>query len=203
MDNSFQTSFIPKKPVVDVIKRNHKIDLFTIISILILIFTIIVSAGVYLYKIYLVKQKEALYLSLDKSRNSFEEQTIRDLEAFDKRVSASKDLLSKHKVLTPLFGAIAEITIPNVQYTEFNHNNLDGQFFVEISGVATDYKTIAQQSEIFNSPKGRYFSNVVFFDLVKNNIDNTVDFKLNFVVDPSLLSYEINLLAPSENLNTN
>lgn len=203
MDNSFQTSFIPKKPVDDVIKRDHKLDLFTVISILILILVVLASAGLYVYKIYLTKQKEAIIVSLEKSQGSFEQETIMKLESFDKKTSAVKEILSKHKVLTPLFSILSEITIPNVQYTKFSHEGNMDKMVVKIEGLAKDYASIAQQSEIYNSSKGRFFSDVVFSDLTKSETGNTINFKLEFSIDPSLLSYEKQLSGNTENITQN
>ena len=202
MDNSFQTSFIPKKPVDDVIKRDHKLDLFTLISVLILVLVVLASAGLYVYKVYLTKQKEALLVSLKESQSSFEQETIAKLESFDKRTSAVKDILSKHKVLTPLFDTLGEITISNIQYTKFIHEEEEGSLNVEIEGIAKDYTSIAQQSEIFNGTKGRFFKDVVFSDLTKSETGNTIQFKLKFSVDPNLLSYEKSL-SDNDNLIKN
>ncbi len=203
MDNSFQTSFIPKKPVGDVIKRDHKTDLFTMVSILVLVLVILASGALYVYQTYLIKQKEALIISIEKSRSSFDEAVIRDLESFDKKASAVQEILSKHKVLTPLFFSLEQITIPNVQYTSFNHEEGETDFIVKIEGIAKDYKSISQQSDVFNSPKGSLFKNVVFSDLIKSDKGETVKFQLEFSVDPSLLSYEKNLLTDNEDVIQN
>lgn len=194
MENSFQTSFIPKKPVDDVIKRKHHTDLFTVISILLLVITILASGSLYVYKVYLEKNKESLSSSLEKSRVSFEEETIKQLESFDKRASSAKEILANHKVVTPLFTLLEDITIPNVQYTKFTKESTKEGTTIKIEGVSKDYGSIAVQSDIFNSTKGRFFDNIVFSDLLKGT-DGLVNFKLSFTVNPDLLSYEKSLLV--------
>jgi hypothetical protein len=66
--------------------------------------------------------------------------------------------------------------------------------FVRMSGVARDYKSVALQASVFNSAKGRYFKNVVFSNLTKDNKNGYILFDLDFMVDPALLSYEKNSL---------
>jgi hypothetical protein len=148
--------------------------------------------GLYLYKNYLVKQKEVLSSSLATARDSFEKDTIDELELYDKRVSASKQILGSHIVLSPMFALIGTLTIPSIQYTKFDQQTTGGVFLVKMSGLALDYKSIALQADVFNSAKGRSFKNVVFSNLTKNK-NNNVAFDIEFTVDPALLSYEKNM----------
>ena len=188
MENSFQTSFIPKKPVATDISRKQPKSLFSVLSVLLLIIIAVASAGLFVYKSYLAKQKEVLSSSLEKVRDSFERDTISELELFDKRASAAKQVLSSHIVLSPMFELLGTLTIPSIQYTKFEHQTNEKGFFVKISGLARDY-----QADVFNSTKGRSFKNVVFSNLTRDK-SNNVGFDLEFIVDPSLLSYEKNSL---------
>ena len=193
MENSFQTSFIPKKPVATDISRKQPKSLFSVLSVLLLIIIAVASAGLFVYKSYLAKQKEVLSSSLEKVRDSFERDTISELELFDKRASAAKQVLSSHIVLSPMFELLGTLTIPSIQYTKFEHQTNEKGFFVKISGLARDYRSIALQADVFNSTKGRSFKNVVFSNLTRDK-SNNVGFDLEFIVDPSLLSYEKNSL---------
>jgi hypothetical protein len=196
MDNSFQTSFIPKKPItssnVKSSNSNPSNSLFTILAFFLLILVGGASVGLFLYKNYLIKQKEVLSASLEKVRNSFEKDTIDELELYDKRVSASKEILNGHIVLSPMFSLLGNLTLPAIQYTKFSEQNNAKGFTVNMSGVATDYKSIALQADVFNTAKGRFFKNVVFSNLAKDKNSN-VTFDVEFNVDPALLSYEKNL----------
>ncbi len=194
MENSFQTSFIPKKPVTTTTAvRPRSTSLFTVIAVILMVLMGIASGGLFLYKNYLIKEKEVLSSSLLKVRDSFEKDTIDELELYDKRVGASKQILDGHIVLSPLFALLGELTIPEVQYTKFEHATTDKGFSVKVSGVSADYRSIALQADSFNSAKGRSFKNIVFSNLTKNK-DNSVGFDLEFIVDPALLSYQKNVL---------
>lgn len=200
MENSFQTSFIPKKPITSSntsVSGKEPINFFSLIITLILIISILASGGLYFYKLYLNKQKDSLSSSLSLSRDSFEKDTIEELELFNRRTEAANKILSSHIVLSPLFSLLGEITIPQVQYTRFEEQIDDkGVIVVNISGIASDYRSIALQADIFNSAKGRYFKNILFSNLTKDK-NNNVSFNLKFNVDPELLSYEKSNLAES------
>ncbi len=191
MDNSFQTSFIPKKPITSVGGRTNSgapTSLFTVMAIIVLIVVGGASAGLYLYKNYLTKEVESLSASLKIVRDSFEEGTIEELSLYDKRIDSSRLLLSNHIVLSPMFEKLGTLTLPTIQYTNFEHS-LNGDIFsVKMAGIASDYKSIALQANVFNADKGRYFKNVVFSNLVKDK-NNKVKFNIEFDIDKSLMSY--------------
>ncbi len=201
MENSFQTSFIPKKPITSsgVSKSKPATNLFMVFSVLILIVTGVASGGLYVYKNYLIKEKQILSASLEKVRDSFEKDTIDELELYDKRVSSAKQVLNGHIVLSPLFKLLGDLTIAGVQYTKFDHQTNDKGFFVKMSGIARDYRSIALQADVFNTAKGRSFKNVVFSNLTRNK-NGYVTFDIDFIVDPELLSYQKNLLLEQTQL---
>lgn len=196
MDNSFQTSFIPKRPVgagTDSKANRPQTSIFTVLSFAVLIIVGGISIGLFLYKNYLTNQKEVLSASLEKVRNSFDKDTIDELELYDKRVSAAKKVLNGHVVLSPMFALLGSLTLPSIQYTRFDHQTNANGFLVKMSGTAVDYKSIALQADVFNGAKGRFFKNVIFSNLIKDK-NNNINFDIEFNVDPSLLSYQKNMI---------
>jgi len=193
MENSFQTSFIPKKPINSPeTKIRQPKSFFFVISVILLILTILSSVGFLLYKNYLTDQRDALSSGLLKSRDSFDQSTINELERFDNRAGAAKALLSNHDVFSPVFSLLNKLTVPTIQYKKFDLSlNNDNKFEVQLSGIAQDYKSIALQSDALNNAQNPYFKNVIFSDLNKDK-DNNVVFNLDFILDPSLISYEKN-----------
>lgn len=194
MENQFQTSFIPKKPITSSVSTSKEPkSLFSIIATFLLVVSIIAPVGLFLYKSYLTKQRESLSASLLVARDSFEKGTIDELGLFDKRIEISKQVLSKHIIMSPMFALLGEITIPAVQYTNFSQQTGADGFAVTIEGVARDYKSIALQSDAFSTAKGSSFKNVLFYNLTKDK-SNNISFNLKFTVDPSLLSYKNNIV---------
>jgi hypothetical protein len=200
MENSFQTSFIPKKPMVSSSSDREPRSLFLWITTLLLIISVAASVILFVYKIYLTKQKESSSASLLIARDSFEKDTIDELELFDKRTEGAKQILSNHVVFSPMFALLGDITIPSIQYTNFNEQTTDKGHLINMEGLARDYRSIALQADMFNSVKGRSFSNVLFSNLVKDK-NNNISFNLKFNVEPDLLSYEKNVLNEQGGLN--
>lgn len=203
-NNSFQTSFIPKRPInttsgssISSRDTGKNSNPFVIFSIIILILTILATGGLYLYKSALIKQRDNLSVNLEKVKNSFDQKTIGDLELFNKRISASREILNNHVVLSPMFKLLGDLTIPSIQYTKFSNSSTDKGFTVVMSGVAPDYQSIASQANVFNGDNGRLFKNVVFSNLNKD-LNNRVTFDVTFNVDPSLLSYQNNINKKSQ-----
>ena len=201
MENSFQTSFIPKKTTQTslAVVKEPKGFLF-ILSVIIFIITLVVAGGAFAYKKYLSNQESTLSTSLSKTRGGFEKSTIDELELFNKRTEVASLLLKNHATPSVIFGMLGEVTIPSVQYTSFNFQSNNGGYSVSLKGLAKDYRSIALQSDAFNTSKGKSFKNVLFSDLVKDK-NNNVSFNLKFDIDPGLLSFEKNLTKKEESKN--
>lgn len=191
MDNSFQTSFIPKKLITPETPIKQPKSLFSLIAIFLLVTTVLASGFLYFYKSYLTKQEQKLSASLSTDRDSFEKDTIDELELFNKRTDAAKEVLGNHVALSPIFALLGELTIPSIQYTKFEYQTNENGLVVDMEGVALDYRSIALQADMFNSIKGRSFENVLFSDLTKDK-NNNITFKLQFNVNPDLISYKKN-----------
>ncbi|HPI66692.1 MAG TPA: hypothetical protein PLG45_00895, partial [Candidatus Paceibacterota bacterium] len=83
MENSFQTSFIPKKPITpNKVKSNKPKNLFLLIATLLVVISGLAAGGLYFYKVSLLKIQESRSNSLSIIRNNFEEQTIIELRSF-------------------------------------------------------------------------------------------------------------------------
>lgn len=192
MENSFQTSFIPKKPIgADSSRFKDPTSIFLIIPIIILVISVVLSILLFAYKSILVKQESNLSASLLSIKGSFEQDTIKELNVFDNRTKIARDLLDNHFVFSPMFKLLGEITIPSVQYKKFDQQTTNKVSTINIEGIARDYRSIALQVDAFNTSKGSPFKEVVFSDILKDK-SNNITFKLSFNVDPSLLSYKNN-----------
>lgn len=211
MENSFQTSFIPKKPIIENgsgFQTKKTTSLSMVISVFIFVATLLSAGGLFLYKSYLIKNKENLSTSLAKVRDTFDKDTIAELEMYDKRTSVAKQVLDNHLVLSPLFETINKLTLTSIQYTKFDHSTANNVFSVRLSGIARDYKSIALQADVFNTSKGAMLKDLIFSNLTKNK-NNFVTFDVEFTVNPDLLSYSNNIKnketsedAPVENTNS-
>lgn len=190
MEQNFQTSFIPKKPIVedrDVSRR--PVGLLTIISFFLFFAMVISLGGLYFYKTSLVKSISAMEKDLTIAKNRFEPEKITQLQTLDKRLSASSDILSQHISISPVFEVLGEITMKSVRYTKFSYELGEGSndnVLIKLSGVATGYRSVALQSDLFS--KNKNIIDPVFSNLSLDEKGNVV-FELAFSVDPSFVDY--------------
>ena len=201
MEPNFQTSFIPKKPIVEERAVSARpIGIFTIVSIFILFTVILATGGLYLYKANLVKNIAKMENDLNLAKNRFEPSKITELQLLDKRLRASSEILSRHIAITPVFQALQDITMKTVRYTKFSYDFGDVKdaknvrVIIKLSGQAVGYRSVALQSDLF--AKNKNLIDPVFSNLALDDKGNVL-FDLEFLVDPALVDYRQMLLTQS------
>ncbi|PIZ86778.1 hypothetical protein COX93_03280 [Candidatus Nomurabacteria bacterium CG_4_10_14_0_2_um_filter_30_12] len=199
MEQNFQTSFIPKKPMIEERSiRTQSVSLLTIISIFIF-FTVLIGTGaLYFYDGILKKNITSMENDLNLARNRFEPSKITQLQVLDKRLNASNDILSKHIAISPIFKVLQSITMKTVGYTKFSYdfgNNIDSKINVKMNGSAKGYKSIALQSDLL--AKNKYFIDPIFSGLSLDDKGNVL-FDLEFSVDPNFIDYEKTLESTNQ-----
>jgi len=190
MDKEFQTSFIPKKTVIEGPKKVKSgggiVNLF---SFIIFIASLLSVGGAYLYRESVKTNIEEYKKSLAIAKNQFEPSLITELQILDKRLNAATAILDQHVAVSPIFELLQDSTLPTVRYSDFTYD-IDSKtnlVNVEMKGEAKGYNFIALQADLFNENK--FIKNPIFSDLVLDQNGN-VDFNLTFSVDKSLVSYE-------------
>jgi len=190
MDKEFQTSFIPKKTMVENPKRiKSGGGFFNLIAFVLFLASLLSIGGVYFYRNSIQNDIEEYRDSLIRARGSFEPGLIRELQILDKRLNAANTILDKHVAVTPIFVLLQEITLPTVRYSDFTYS-LDERsnlVNVEIKGESRGYHFIALQADLFS--KNKFIKNPIFSKFSLDQVGN-VDFNLTFSVDRSLVSYD-------------
>ncbi len=202
MDADFQTSFIPKKPVAPAPQEKGKpISFLSLISLLIF-FTMLIATGVmYFYKGTLSAGITKMQNDLKLAENRFEPATLAKIELLDRRLKAANIVLGRHMAVSPIFKELEKVTIKSVRFTSFDYKasgTKNQTIEVKLAGVASDYTSVALQSEFLNQNK--YFLNPVFSNLALNEKGN-VTFDLEFSVDQNFVNYEKLLAASASGAN--
>jgi len=196
MDQSFQTSFIPKKPIVkERDTPSRPLGILFIISLFILFAVLLATGGFYFYKGIIAKQITQKQIDLNLAKNRFEPSKITELQILDKRLRASSEILSKHITITPIFSALEQLTMKTVRYTKFSYDFVADKnvtINIKMSGVAIGYRSVALQSDLF--AKNRNLIDPIFSNLTLDNSGNVL-FDLEFSVDPSFVNYKQTLLT--------
>lgn len=200
MEQNFQTSFIPKKPIIaERAVASKPVSFLAIISIFIFISTVLVAGGLYFYKTVLAGQVTSMNSDLEKEKNRFDPSKIAQLQVLDKRLQASSEVLSNHIAISPIFKTLQSITMKTIRYTKFSYKlgtekNLT--INVDMSGQATSYRDIALQADLFTQNKN--LIEPVFSNLSLNDKGGVI-FNLKFSVDPSFVDYKQALMSESDN----
>ena len=195
MDNNFQTSFIPKKPLAEErVAAPRGTSLFSFIATLVFFGALASAAGMYFYESSLQKSIVSDNASLTAAQNAFEPSLITTLQTLDRRMTDANMLLNHHVAVSPIFEALEVNTLKSVQFTKFSYLTPDdpsAPIQVKMSGIAIDYSTIALQSDQLATNKDIH--NPIFSNLVLNPLNGTVAFDLTFTVSPDLVKFTNNL----------
>jgi len=199
MEQNFQTSFIPKKPMIE--ERtiaSRPISFLTVVSVVIFFTVIIATGALYFYDKVLAKNITKMENDLNLAKNRFEPSKIIQLQVLDKRLRASSEILSKHIAISPIFEALQSITLKTVSYTKFSYDfddSKNAKIKVKMNGIAIGYRSVAFQSDLF--AKNKYLIDPVFSNLLLDDKGNVL-FDLEFSVDPTFVDYKKMLETTNE-----
>ncbi len=193
MDQNFQTSFIPKKPLAeDRMERPKSVSVFLFFATVIFIASIVGAGAMYFYKASLTGQVEQMKADLKKAESAFEGDFIRQLQLTDKRIVAANAVLSNHIAVSPIFQELQNRTLKSIQFTKFSYaitgSGPTAKITVTMSGKSQNYTAIALESAMLVD-NNKYFKDPVFSNLAPND-QGMVLFDLTFNVDPQLVLYK-------------
>lgn len=198
MEQTFQTSFIPKKPIVesDAPKRpSQPIGLFTVLAIFLFMSSIIAGTGMYFYKKTLEQKIVASEDNLAKAEDRVQKTKKDELKLFDRRINVASQVLNNHIAVYPIFEALGKVTMKSVRYTNFSYalgEKKGDRIKIKLSGTTQPGRTqpfseLGLQAELFTKEKN--FIDPVFSNMVKT-AKGEVTFDIDFYVDPSFVDYK-------------
>lgn len=193
MESEFKTSFIPKKPIVEEkFERPRSVGLLSFLGTVIFIASLISAGAVYFYKVSLGSQVKSKGNMLKVAEERFDSNLVEEMQKLDRRINSSREILSSHVIISPIFNTLQEYTLKSISFTKFSYSfdPIENRVNVEMSGKATGYDAIALQSDAFI--KNRYIKDPIFSNL---NLDDKgkVAFDLIFYVDPTFINFEDSL----------
>ena len=200
MDPKFQTSFIPKNPVVTQSKIPSitipTVNIFSAISTAIFFLTLILIGGLFGYKILLNKQIAQADKDIVQAKQAYQLEAVQSIIDANSRIISTKELLNKHIAVSELFNLLQTLTLKKISFGNFIYTNKEGSYSITMDAEAQTYNALAQQNDIFlkNSfIKDPQFSN---FELAENG---NIKVKFTTSIDPSLISYKRAIEALSSN----
>lgn len=192
MDPKFQSSFIPKGPLVPssaVFKTQpaRHGTLLGFLSTWIFVLSIVAALAVFGYEFYLNSSITKMGGDLEAARANLEPDTIKEMARLDARIVGTEKLLTNHAVLSPLFDFLERNTLKTVRFTQFTFKETSDGLQVSMHGQARGYAALALQADVFNKSKDLKSTNFSNLDLDERG---NVVFVVDAVVNPTLVSYK-------------
>jgi hypothetical protein len=189
MDPRFQTSFIPKKPIIAQARSiaPSSINLITLIATILFIVVLALAGAAFFYKGLLAKQIAEDKATLGRARDAFDPKLIAQIVRLDTRIETANRLMASHISVDPLFEFISSITLQSVRFRDFGFSYAGpDKILVSMTGQAKNYASVALQSDELYKQKS--FQNVKIGDMALDQAGN-ISFTVSATVDSKLLSY--------------
>jgi hypothetical protein len=191
MEPKFQTSFIPKKPVIDASRVTpptvKNVNIFSVLANILFLVTVLVSGGLFGYRLYLTSKIVEADKKLDEARSAFEPTIIKSLLDASTRFSTVNGLLENHFAVSGLMSLLEELTLRNVSFSELSYSHNAGIISVSMTGTSRSYNALAKQSEILN--QNSLLANQVFSDFSLTDTGN-ISFKYSANINKELVTYK-------------
>lgn len=191
MEPKFQTSFIPKKPIVDDVGVSvgvvRETNIFSIIASIFFVLSLLAMGGLYAGKMVLTKQIAVADEDIKKQKDAFQVDEIKNLIDSNDRILSAKSLVEGHISLSPLLSLLQQLTVKRIRIIGLNYANKAGVPVLTLTGEALNYNALTDQSRIFS--ESSYMSNNKFSNFV---LEDNGYIKVDFVtaIDTNLVSYK-------------
>jgi hypothetical protein len=196
MAKQFSKNFIPKKAVAPLptkVKKTKKpMGILMIIAIFVAVLTAVVFVAVALYRAGVHSGISEKYATITAVREMLDEELLGDMRSFGSRLSSAMTLMDGHISATPFFHVLGESTLPGVQYDSLmfiQEESEEEVFIAELSGQASSFFTIAQQSKIFSTIP--YLDTHLFSDFVavEEEQGGGATFSLRIILPKDIIYY--------------
>jgi len=184
---AIKTDFIPKTSINHGKSRSFN-NLFFILAIVFFFLSIFIWGGLTGYEYLIKEEKRSLEITLSKKvEENVDKEFIKDLEIFDNKLKAIKDLLDDHTSIAVLLDLIKQDTLTNsVRYSDFSYSANDGMLVVTLSGEAKSFASLSFQKKVLlENPK---ITDPVF-DSFNINEEGFISFNLTYLVEPKVASF--------------
>ncbi len=202
MEPKFQTSFIPKSPVVSGgephVSFARTSSIFSIVATILFIITLLVSVGLFIYKGSLNSQISDSDKSLNAAREAFQPEKIQELLDANSRITSAKTLLDSHVAVSQFLILLQSLTVKNLRFDNLVYVNKGNTPTVSMDVEAGSYNALAAQEDVFS--KNEFIKSANFSDFSLSD-NGSIRAKFFGTLDPQLVSYK-KVVSASVNVNT-
>ncbi len=191
MDKSFETSFMPKQPLLrveGVSRRREPVNLAMVMALIVFFVTLAVSGGIYFYKLQVDKRVVARAMELEAAEKLLDIDEIELYKRIDTRIDTAKSLLENHTVFTVVLNLLEESSAQNIGLTSLSYSKDKQTFVLTLSAQATSYGAVYFQANAWRS-MAPLVTDVKVESLTLDDTSGIVSFAGRLVVDAGLTKY--------------
>jgi hypothetical protein len=204
MEPKFQTSFIPKKPMIASTGNpaRHSVSIFLTISIIVFVISLGGAGFAFAWEKVLGSEQNQYKKDLAADQNQFNTDLINTLTKANTKIDIAEGLIQKHLAVSEIFNIISNLTIASVEWKSFTFSapaaspssggGASSAATVSMQGQTDSYYSVAYQSDVFGQSSEFGTNNVIKNPVLSNlsvGSDGKVAFSFTASVDPSELSY--------------
>jgi hypothetical protein len=190
MESQIKSSFIPqdvaREPRARAI-RSGGFDLVVLVSIILLVASIALAIGVFLYVEYLQTSLTSKTEQLERAQATFEPALVSELMRLDTRMNVGGELLYNHIAPSEFFRILEEITLESVSFSNLQFDaTIPSAISMSLDGVAASVNSIALQADLFG--KHAAIASPIFSNITREQGDR-VRFSVTALVNPTAIRY--------------
>jgi hypothetical protein len=152
MDPKFQSSFIPKAPVVgnNVVEKKETTSFFGIFAMFVFSVALLALGGAFAFKKITESSIRDLETELAEAEASVDKPSIDNLIAFDKRIKAMKEIIYSHVAVSGYLAMLEDSTVSNVEFKTLKYSTPDsrGNITITMDGRAGSYGAVAEEEYV-------------------------------------------------------
>ncbi len=182
-------SFVPQKKFEPLAYRQGGPGFLFIASLVVFLLSLVAYGGLLLYKNKVSNEINDLTSSLEKAREALELPVINQLKDVSDKIESTKVLVEKHVSPTAVFDLLEKDTLKKITLKSLDYRAAGkGGVEISVNGSAPDYKTLAQQGDVFEREKGIIR---VSFSGLNLGEKGMIEFTSKIILDPSFIIYKV------------
>jgi len=208
METKFQTSFIPKKPLVpatsfsssgnDDSRSSGGGSVLLSLGVLVFVLSLVIAGGSYAWTNYLISQQKNYDKVLKAHRDQFDLDLIRTLKQANVKIDIADQLLKNHIAASQIFDILSRMTASESRFLNMELSTAgrdgarDSAPTISLSGYSKNFSSLAFQSDVLGKLEQYGLRNIVVNPVISNpvqNQDRSVSFSLTATIDPKSISY--------------
>ena len=216
METKFQTSFIPKKPLVPagigskLPRQKTGTSFFMIAGVLAFVVSLGAAGGAYAWKQLLTSSQENYKVQLADRQKQFNIDLIEQLKQENVKIDLASKIMKNHLAISQIFAIIGRMTSENVRFTSLDLSNDPASnsngLKISLNGYGTSFSAVAFQSDVLGQLEQYGLRKVVKNPILSNPaLDSTgsVSFGFTATIDPATLSYESSVSGAQSSSDAN